>query len=86
MGARKSYPTLLSPGQAVEMLTARKTRPQAWRVTAVLDRLADQRARDLVEKRVAAYWAPLPARARVRRGPAQPWGAGKQMALFEEAR
>ena len=32
MGARKSYPTLLSPGQAVEMLTARKTRPQAWRV------------------------------------------------------
>ncbi|MEZ5411218.1 MAG: hypothetical protein R2761_24525 [Acidimicrobiales bacterium] len=84
MARRKSYPHLLTPGQAVEVLTARKTRPQPWRVTAVLDRLADQRGRELVEKRVAAFWAPLPARARVRRGPAVPWGKGDQLAMFEE--
>ena len=66
------------------MLTVRKTRPKPWRVTAVLDRLADQRAREQVEKRVAAFWAPLPARARVRRGPAEPWGKGDQLALFGE--
>lgn len=27
-GRRKSYPGLLSPAQAVELLTVRKTRPQ----------------------------------------------------------
>ncbi len=84
MGARKSTPHLLTALQAVEVLTARKSRPTAVRIGSVLDRLADQRARDRVEARVAAYWAPLPARARVRRGPAEPWGAGRQMALFEE--
>lgn len=82
--ARRSYPRLLTAGQAVEVLTARKTRPQPWRVTAVLDRLADQRDREQVDKRVAKYWAPLPARARVRRGPAEPWGKGDQLALFGE--
>ena len=81
---RKSYPGLLSAGQAVELLTVRKTRPQPWRITAVLDRLAVQRDRDLVAKRVEAYWAPLPARARVRRGPAEPWGTGSQGVLFGE--
>ncbi len=81
---RTSYPGLLSAGQAVELLTVRKTRPQPWRITAVLDRLAVQRDRDLVAKRVEAYWAPLPARARVRRGPAEPWGTGSQGVLFGE--
>ena len=66
------------------MLTARKTRPQPWRITAVLDRLVDQSCRAQVENRVAAYWAPLPARARVRRGPVEPWGRGNQLALFGE--
>ena len=68
MAARKSYPQLLTPAQAVELLTARKTRPKPWRITAVLDRLADQRDRGQVEQRVVAYWAPLPARARVAGG------------------
>jgi len=86
MARRKSYPGLLSAGQAVELLTCRKTRPQPWRIDAVLDRLAVQRDRDLVAKRVEAYWAPLPARARVRRGPAEPWGKGDQLLLFGEAK
>jgi len=83
--ARKSYPTLLTPGQAVEILTARKSRPQPWRITAVLDRLADQSCRVQVENRVAAYWAPLPARARTCRRPMETWGRGDQLALFGEA-
>lgn len=82
--ARKSYPQLLTPALAVELLTARKTRPQPWRVVAVLDRLADQSCRSQVKNRVAAYWAPLPARARVRRGPLESWGKGDQLALFGE--
>ena len=83
--ARKSYPQLLTPAQAVEMLTARKTRPQPWRITSVLDRLADQSSRSQVENRVAAYWAPLPARARACRGPViETWGKGDQLALFRE--
>lgn len=82
--ARRSYPQLLTPAQAVEVLTARKTRPAPWRITAVLDRLVDQSCRSQVENRVAAFWAPLPARARVRRGLAVPWGKGDQLALFEE--
>lgn len=85
-GRRKSHPGLLSPAEAVELLTCRKTRPQPWRITAVLDRLAVQRDRDLVQGRVDAYWAPLPARARVRRGPAEPWGKGDQLALFVEVK
>ena len=84
-GRRKSYSGLLSAGQAVELLTARKSRPQPWRITAVLDRLAVQRDRDLVAKRVEAYWAPLPARAKVRRAPSEPWGPGSQGVLFGEA-
>jgi len=84
MARRKSYPGLLSAGQAVEVLTARKTRPQPWRVVAVLDRLADQSCRGQVENRVAAYWAPLPARARVRRPAVESWGKGDQLALFGE--
>lgn len=85
MATRKSYPQLLSPAQAVEILTARKTRPQPWRITAVLDRLADQSCRVQVENRVAAYWAPLPARARTCRRPViETWGKGDQLALFGE--
>ena len=86
MARRKSYPGLLSAAQAVELLTCRKTRPQPWRIDAVLDRLAVQRDRDLVATRVEAYWAPLPARVRVRLGPAEPWGKGDQLLLFGEAK
>ncbi len=83
--ARNSYPKLLSPAQAVEILTARKSLPQPWRVVAVLDRLADQSCRVQVENRVAAYWAPLPARARVCRRPVvESCGKGDQLALFGE--
>ena len=60
-GRRKSYPGLLSAAQAVELLTVRKTRPQPWRITAVLDRLAVQRDRDLVQ----GGWMPTGLRCRL---------------------
>ncbi len=80
-------PHLLTAGQAVEVLTVRKSRPTEVRVAAVLDRLTNQRDRDLVTARVTAYWAPLPARAKAqRRGPAPApvvCGPGDQLALFD---
>ncbi len=75
---------LLSVDEAVEVLTARKTKPAAHRVAAVLDRLAEQGDRQVVADRVAAHWAPLPARARVRTQRLVPevWGPGVQLELL----
>lgn len=76
---------LLSADAAVEVLTVRKSRPHEVRVAAVLDRLVDQSERLVVAERVAAYWSPLPARAKCRKVrrpvPVEAWGPGVQLTL-----
>lgn len=73
---------LLTADEAVELLTVRKTRPAQHRVDSVLARLHNQRDRKRVVGAVAAYWAPLPARAKARKRPEPVWGPGVQLELL----